>query len=113
MRKDAEYRGQVFKQAGEHGLAALQLRHRRGEGGQSGSSEPTPYPDRVPRHTGRQRLVQVCKRVVGEVNQFESASLRRPASSITLGLHPYRSTRRHPSAERSLPLEGSLSRKAY
>jgi hypothetical protein len=37
LRKDAEHRGPIFKQAGEHGLAALQLRHHRGEGGQGGS----------------------------------------------------------------------------
>jgi hypothetical protein len=36
-----------LKQAGEHGLAAGQLGHHRGEGGQSGGSEPAPYPDGV------------------------------------------------------------------
>jgi hypothetical protein len=48
LRKDAEHRGPILKQAGKHGLAARQLRHHGGEGGQSSSSEPTPYPDRVP-----------------------------------------------------------------
>jgi hypothetical protein len=47
LSEDAEHRGPIFKQAGEHGLATLQLRHHRGEGGQGGSSEPTPDPDRV------------------------------------------------------------------
>ena len=47
LRNDAEQGGPIFKQAGEHGLAAPQLRNHRGEGGQSGSSEPTPDPDRV------------------------------------------------------------------
>jgi hypothetical protein len=47
LRKDAEHRGAIFKQAGEHGLAARRLRHHRGKGGQSGSSEPAPYPNRV------------------------------------------------------------------
>ena len=47
QRNDAEHRGSIFEPAGEHGLAARQLRHHRGEGGQSGSPEPTPYPDRV------------------------------------------------------------------
>jgi hypothetical protein len=45
--KDAEQRGPVREQAGEHGVAVFQLRHHRGKGGQGGSSEPTPYPDRV------------------------------------------------------------------
>ena len=45
--KDAEQRRPIREQAGEHGLAALQLRHHRGKGGQGGSSEPTPYPDGV------------------------------------------------------------------
>ena len=47
LRKDAEHGGPIFKKAGEHGLAALQLTRHRGEGGQSGRSEPTLYPDRV------------------------------------------------------------------
>jgi hypothetical protein len=47
LRDDAEHRGPILEQAGEHGLAALHLSRHRGEGGQSGSSEPTPYPDRV------------------------------------------------------------------
>ena len=45
--KDAEQRGPIREQAGEHRLAALQLRHHRGKGGQGGSSEPALYPDRV------------------------------------------------------------------
>ena len=32
LRKDAEQGGPIFKQAGEHGLAALQLRDHRGKG---------------------------------------------------------------------------------
>jgi hypothetical protein len=44
---DAEHRGPILKPAGEHGVAARRLRHHRGECGQNGSSEPTPYPDRV------------------------------------------------------------------
>jgi hypothetical protein len=47
LRKDAEHSGAVLEQAGEHGLAALHLGHHRGKGGQAGSSEPAPYPDRV------------------------------------------------------------------
>src|SRR5258706_445780 len=47
LRKDAEHRGLVFKQAGEHGLTAGQLGRHRGKGGQSSRSEPTPYPDGV------------------------------------------------------------------
>jgi hypothetical protein len=31
LRKDAEQRGPILAQAGEHGLAALQLRHHRGK----------------------------------------------------------------------------------
>jgi hypothetical protein len=47
LREDAEHRGTIFKPAGEHSFVALQLRHHRGEGGQSGSSEPIPDPDPV------------------------------------------------------------------
>jgi hypothetical protein len=47
LRKDAEQRGPILEQASEHCLAALQLRHHRGEGGQGGSSELTFYPDGV------------------------------------------------------------------
>jgi hypothetical protein len=32
LRQDAEHGGTVFEQAGEHGLAARQLRHHRGKG---------------------------------------------------------------------------------
>jgi hypothetical protein len=31
LRKDAEHRGPILQQAGEHGLAALQLRHIEGK----------------------------------------------------------------------------------
>src|SRR3954468_8240566 len=44
---DPEQRGPILEQAGEPRLAALLLRHHRGKGGQGGSSEPAPYPDRV------------------------------------------------------------------
>jgi len=37
LRNDAEQRGPIREQAGEHGLAAFQLRHHRGKGGQGGS----------------------------------------------------------------------------
>ena len=47
LRDNAEQRRPIFKQARQHGLAAGQLTHHRGEGGQSGSSESTPDPDRV------------------------------------------------------------------
>jgi hypothetical protein len=47
LRKDAEQRGPILEQAGEHGLAAFQLTHHRGKGGEGGSSEPALYPDRV------------------------------------------------------------------
>lgn len=47
LRKDAVNSGPIFEQSGEHGFAALQLRRHRGEGGQSGRSEPTLDPDRV------------------------------------------------------------------
>jgi hypothetical protein len=47
LREDAEQRGLILEQAGEHGLAALQLRPHRGKGGEGGSSEPAVYPDRV------------------------------------------------------------------
>ena len=47
LRKDAEHGGLIFEPAGEYGLTAGQLGHHRGEGGQGGRSEPTPYPDRV------------------------------------------------------------------
>jgi hypothetical protein len=47
LRKDAEQRGPILEQAGEHGLAALQLRRHRGKGGQSGGSELTSYPNGV------------------------------------------------------------------
>ena len=45
--EDAEQAGPIFNKTGEHGLAALDLRHHRGEGGQGGRSEPALYPDRV------------------------------------------------------------------
>ncbi len=45
--KHAEHGGPILERAGEYGLAALQLRHHRRERGQSGSSEPALYPDRV------------------------------------------------------------------
>src|SRR5471030_1032931 len=47
LRNDAEQRGPIREQAGEHGLAAFELRHHRGKGRQGGSSEPALYPDRV------------------------------------------------------------------
>jgi hypothetical protein len=47
LRKDAEQRGPILQQTGEHGLAAFGLRHHRGERRQGGSSEPALYPDRV------------------------------------------------------------------
>ena len=47
LRKDAEQRGPIRDQAGEHGLAAFQLRHHGGKGRQGSGAEPTPYPDRV------------------------------------------------------------------
>jgi hypothetical protein len=59
LRKDAEHRGPVLEQAGEYGLAALQLRHHRGKGRQGRSSEPAPYPDRVQaRRCGHAIIVQ-------------------------------------------------------
>jgi len=45
--EDAEQAGPIFNKTGEHGLAAFDLRHHRGEGGQGGRSEPALYPDRV------------------------------------------------------------------
>ena len=47
LRKHAEQRGAVLEHTGEYGVAALQLRHHRGKGGEGGCSEPAPYPDRV------------------------------------------------------------------
>ena len=47
LRNDAEQRGPILEQTGEHGLAAFQLRRHRGKGRQGGSSEPAPYADRV------------------------------------------------------------------
>ena len=47
LRNDAEQRRPILDQAGEHGLAVLQLGHHRGEGRQGGSSEPALDPDRV------------------------------------------------------------------
>jgi hypothetical protein len=47
LRNDAEQRGSILEQAGEQGLAAFQLGHHRGEGGEGGSSESAPDPDRV------------------------------------------------------------------
>ena len=44
---DTEQRGPVFKQAGQHGLAALALTRHRGERGQGGDSETAFDPDRV------------------------------------------------------------------
>jgi hypothetical protein len=44
---DAEYSGPIREQTGEHGLAALELRHHRGKGRQTRSSEPALYSDRV------------------------------------------------------------------
>src|SRR4051812_30123535 len=47
LREDAEHSRTVLEQAGEHGLAALQLTDHRREGGEGGSPEPTLDPDRV------------------------------------------------------------------
>ena len=47
LREDAEQRGPILEQAGEHGLAAFQLRPHRGKGEEGGSSKPASYPDRV------------------------------------------------------------------
>ena len=47
LRDNAEQRRPICKQACQLGLAACQLTHHGGEGGQSGSSESTPDPDRV------------------------------------------------------------------
>ena len=47
LRKDAEQGGPVFKQAGEHRLAAPHLRDHRGKGREGGSSEAAAYPDLV------------------------------------------------------------------
>jgi hypothetical protein len=59
LRKDAEQRGPILEQTGEHGLTAFQLRHHRGKSRQSGSSEPAPYPDRVQaRRCGHAIIVQ-------------------------------------------------------
>jgi len=59
LRHDAEQRGPILEQAGEHRLAALQLRHHRGKGGQGGRSEPAPYPDRVQvRRSGHAIILQ-------------------------------------------------------
>lgn len=85
MCQDAEHSRPVFKQAGEHRLVALQLRHHRGKGGQSRSSKPTFYPDRVqarqrghvvmlrPDLVRRQRrnLVIVCGTAPGYVGNRE------------------------------------------
>jgi len=45
--EDAEQRGPIREQAGEHGLAGVQLRHHGGKGGEGGCSESALYPDRV------------------------------------------------------------------
>jgi hypothetical protein len=59
LRKDAEQRGPILEQTGEHGLAAFQLRRHRGKGREGGSSEPAPYPDRVQaRRCGHATIVQ-------------------------------------------------------
>jgi hypothetical protein len=47
LRQDTEQRGPILEQAGEHGLAAFQLRHHRGKGREGGGSESALYPDRV------------------------------------------------------------------
>ena len=47
LQEDAEHRGAIFKQAGQHRLAVLQLRLHRGEGGESGRAELAAYADRV------------------------------------------------------------------
>jgi hypothetical protein len=57
--KDAEQRGPILEQTGEHGLAAFQLRHHRGKRRQGGRSEPAPYPDRVQaRQSGHAIILQ-------------------------------------------------------
>ena len=59
LRKDAEHRGPILEQAGEHGVAALQLGHHRGKRGQGGSSEPPFDPDRVQaRRCGHATILQ-------------------------------------------------------
>ena len=47
LQEDAEHRGAIFKQAGQHRLAVLQLRLHRGKGGESGRAELAAYADRV------------------------------------------------------------------
>ena len=47
LREDAEQGGPVLERAGEHGVAAVELGHHRGEGGEGGGSESTLYADRV------------------------------------------------------------------
>ena len=44
---DAEQRGPILEQTGEHRLAAFQLRHHRRKGRQGGRAESPLYPDRV------------------------------------------------------------------
>ena len=59
LRNDAVQRGPILEQAGEHRLAAFQLRHHRGKGRQGGRSEPALYPDRVQaRRCGHAIIVQ-------------------------------------------------------
>jgi hypothetical protein len=83
LRNDAEHRGPILEQAGEHGFASCQLRHHRGKGGEGRRSEPALYPDRVhARRCGhslilhpdlvsrqRQNLVIVRTRYFGDVRE--------------------------------------------
>ena len=48
LRQHPEHRRPILERAGEHGLAAPNLRPQGRKGGQSGSSEPSPYPEHVP-----------------------------------------------------------------
>jgi len=47
LRDDAEHGGTVLEPAREHGVAAFDVRHHRGEGGEGGGSEPAFDADRV------------------------------------------------------------------
>jgi hypothetical protein len=60
LAEDAEQGGPIFNKTGEHGLAALDLTHHRGEGGKGGRSEPALYPDRVQaRHCGHTVILRL------------------------------------------------------
>jgi DNA-binding MarR family transcriptional regulator len=84
--KDAEQRRPILKQAGEHGLAAFQLRLHQGKCGEAGSSESAPYPDRTRRMSSLAEWAKVSLSHLSRiVNRLEHRGLVRREPDPTDG----------------------------